>query len=199
MLRSAAIPLAAILGAGASSGYLLPGPPTARANAPGGDDGLLAPGPVPTRAQQVAKLRGGSRDEPFDVLIIGGGATGTGCALDAATRCGGQEARAAAGWESERCARERLAAAGASAARGACSAATTLQDRCAGLQGSGAAPAHTLFWPCARRGLRTALVERGDFGCGTSSKSTKLVHGGVRYLEVSARHRGGGGRGAGRR
>jgi hypothetical protein len=28
------------------------------------------------------------------------------------------------------------------------------------------------------------MVERGDFGCGTSSKSTKLVHGGVRYLEV---------------
>ncbi len=33
------------------------------------------------------------------------------------------------------------------------------------------------------RGIRTALVEREDFGCGTSSKSTKLVHGGVRYLE----------------
>jgi len=33
------------------------------------------------------------------------------------------------------------------------------------------------------RGLRTALVEREDFGSGTSSKSTKLVHGGVRYLE----------------
>ena len=33
------------------------------------------------------------------------------------------------------------------------------------------------------RGLRTALVEREDFASGTSSKSTKLVHGGVRYLE----------------
>jgi glycerol-3-phosphate dehydrogenase len=33
------------------------------------------------------------------------------------------------------------------------------------------------------RGLRTALIEREDFGSGTSSKSTKLVHGGVRYLE----------------
>jgi glycerol-3-phosphate dehydrogenase len=33
------------------------------------------------------------------------------------------------------------------------------------------------------RGLRTVLVERDDFGSGTSSKSTKLVHGGVRYLE----------------
>ncbi len=34
-----------------------------------------------------------------------------------------------------------------------------------------------------RRGLRTALVEAEDFGAGTSSRSTKLVHGGVRYLE----------------
>jgi glycerol-3-phosphate dehydrogenase len=33
------------------------------------------------------------------------------------------------------------------------------------------------------RGLRTALVESSDIGSGTSSRSTKLVHGGVRYLE----------------
>jgi len=75
-------------------------------------------GPVPSRAQQLAKLKESSVDKPYDVLIIGGGGTGTGTALDATTR-----------------------------------------------------------------GLRTALVERGDFACGTSSKSTKLVHGGVRYLE----------------
>lgn len=56
--------------------------------------------------------------ESFDLVIIGGGATGTGCALDGASR-----------------------------------------------------------------GLRVALVERDDFSSGTSSKSTKLVHGGVRYLE----------------
>lgn len=56
--------------------------------------------------------------EPYDLLVIGGGATGTGIALDAVTR-----------------------------------------------------------------GLRVALVERDDFASGTSSKSTKLVHGGVRYLE----------------
>ncbi|KAI8830277.1 FAD dependent oxidoreductase-domain-containing protein [Chytriomyces cf. hyalinus JEL632] len=54
----------------------------------------------------------------FDLLICGGGATGVGCALDAATR-----------------------------------------------------------------GLKVALVERDDFSSGTSSRSTKLVHGGVRYLE----------------
>ncbi len=34
----------------------------------------------------------------------------------------------------------------------------------------------------ASRGLRTLLVERGDFACATSSRSTKLIHGGVRYL-----------------
>jgi glycerol-3-phosphate dehydrogenase len=57
-------------------------------------------------------------DEEFDVLVIGGGITGVGCALDAVSR-----------------------------------------------------------------GLRTALVERDDFAAGTSSKSSKLVHGGIRYLQ----------------
>ncbi|KAL8811519.1 MAG: hypothetical protein Q9223_004080 [Gallowayella weberi] len=58
------------------------------------------------------------KDETYDLLVIGGGATGAGIALDAATR-----------------------------------------------------------------GLKVAMVEREDFASGTSSKSTKLVHGGVRYLE----------------
>ena len=57
-------------------------------------------------------------DERFDVLVVGGGITGAGVALDAATR-----------------------------------------------------------------GLRTALVERHDIASGTSSKSSKLVHGGIRYLQ----------------
>jgi len=35
----------------------------------------------------------------------------------------------------------------------------------------------------ASRGYQTLLLERGDFGQGTSSRSTKLVHGGVRYLK----------------
>lgn len=35
----------------------------------------------------------------------------------------------------------------------------------------------------ALRGLTVALVERGDFGSGTSSKSSRLIHGGLRYLE----------------
>ena len=40
----------------------------------------------------------------------------------------------------------------------------------------------------ALRGLRTALVERDDFGSGTSSRSSRLVHGGVRYLEHGHLH-----------
>ena len=35
----------------------------------------------------------------------------------------------------------------------------------------------------ALRGLRTALVERGDFGAGTSHNSLKLMHGGIRYVQ----------------
>ncbi|KAF7547519.1 hypothetical protein G7Z17_g7665 [Cylindrodendrum hubeiense] len=86
--------------------------------------GKIQPPSLPTpksRAQQLAELRrNGSTDtqEEYDLLVIGGGATGTGIALDAVTR-----------------------------------------------------------------GLKVALVERDDFSSGTSSKSTKLVHGGVRYLE----------------
>ncbi|XP_044743411.1 glycerol-3-phosphate dehydrogenase, mitochondrial isoform X1 [Chrysoperla carnea] len=71
--------------------------------------------PLPPRDHQIKSLQSG---EEFDILIIGGGATGAGCALDAATR-----------------------------------------------------------------GLKTALVEMDDFASGTSSRSTKLIHGGVRYLQ----------------
>ncbi len=35
----------------------------------------------------------------------------------------------------------------------------------------------------ASRGLKTVLVEKGDFASGTSSRSTKLIHGGLRYLK----------------
>ncbi|HTX03464.1 MAG TPA: FAD-dependent oxidoreductase, partial [Candidatus Acidoferrales bacterium] len=62
--------------------------------------------------------RNPSSNDRFDVVIIGGGATGLGCAVDAASR-----------------------------------------------------------------GYRTALFEANTFGAGTSSRSTKLIHGGVRYLE----------------
>ncbi len=40
----------------------------------------------------------------------------------------------------------------------------------------------------ASRGLKAALVERNDFAEGASGRSTKLVHGGVRYLELALRH-----------
>ncbi|XP_044268032.1 glycerol-3-phosphate dehydrogenase, mitochondrial-like isoform X1 [Tribolium madens] len=69
---------------------------------------------LPTRDEQIKSLQ----NDSFDVLVIGGGATGAGCALDAVTR-----------------------------------------------------------------GLKTALVEADDFASGTSSRSTKLIHGGVRYLQ----------------
>src|ERR1700743_3432989 len=62
--------------------------------------------------------RARERAQPWDIIVIGGGATGAGVAVDAATR-----------------------------------------------------------------GYSTLLLEQHDFGKGTSSRATKLVHGGVRYLE----------------
>src|SRR5208337_3572338 len=38
------------------------------------------------------------------------------------------------------------------------------------------------------RGFRVALIDRGDFASGTSSASSKLVHGGLRYLEHGEFH-----------
>jgi glycerol-3-phosphate dehydrogenase len=67
-----------------------------------------------TRQQVISKLD----TEVYDLLVIGGGITGTGIALDAASR-----------------------------------------------------------------GLKTVLVEKNDFAYGTSSRSTKLIHGGLRYLK----------------
>jgi glycerol-3-phosphate dehydrogenase len=51
----------------------------------------------------------------------------------------------------------------------------------AGITGAGTA------LDAASRGLRTALIERDDFASGTSSKSSKLVHGGLRYLKDDPR------------
>ena len=51
----------------------------------------------------------------------------------------------------------------------------------AGITGAGVA------LDAASRGLRTALIEREDFASGTSSKSSKLVHGGLRYLKDDPR------------
>ena len=68
------------------------------------------------REAMLTRIR--ERTEPWDIIVIGGGATGAGVAVDAASR-----------------------------------------------------------------GLSVLLLEREDFAKGTSSRSTKLVHGGVRYLE----------------
>jgi glycerol-3-phosphate dehydrogenase len=68
-------------------------------------------------AQRISALKSLASEE-FDVLIIGGGVTGVGAALDAASR-----------------------------------------------------------------GLKVALVENQDIAAGTSSRSSKLIHGGLRYLE----------------
>jgi glycerol-3-phosphate dehydrogenase len=46
-----------------------------------------------------------------------------------------------------------------------------------GISGAGAAMA------AARRGYKTILLEKGDFASGTSSRSSKMIHGGLRYLQ----------------
>ena len=52
----------------------------------------------------------------------------------------------------------------------------------AGITGAGIAR------DAAMRGMRVALVEREDFASGTSSRSSRLVHGGIRYLEHGEMH-----------
>ncbi len=44
-----------------------------------------------------------------------------------------------------------------------------------------------IAFEAARRGLSVALVDAGDFGGATSSASSKLVHGGFRYLPMNGR------------
>ncbi len=50
----------------------------------------------------------------------------------------------------------------------------------AGITGAGIAR------DAALRGFRTALIDKADFGAGTSSHSSRLIHGGIRYLEQGA-------------
>ena len=38
-------------------------------------------------------------------------------------------------------------------------------------------------WDAVLRGFKTALIDKGDFGSGTSSNSLKIIHGGLRYLQ----------------
>lgn len=79
---------------------------------------------------------------------------------------------------------ERLAAAGPVAVAGRRALLSTLADEPfdfliigGGIVGAGVAR------EAALAGFRTALVERDDFASGTSSRSSRLIHGGVRYLE----------------
>lgn len=86
------LPAAAAAGAFAAvsgAGYLITSQPRWATGAHGaGDDGVEMLERVPSRRQQLSRLHGSTRENPFDLLIIGGGATGTGCAVDAVTRCG---------------------------------------------------------------------------------------------------------------
>ena len=50
--------------------------------------------------------------------------------------------------------------------------------------GAGATGA-SVAYEAMKRGLKVGLVDAGDIGSGTSSRSTKLLHGGVRYLELA--------------
>ena len=63
---------------------------------------------------------------------------------------------------------------------------TGMDDTCYDLLiiGGGASGA-CVAYEAVRRGLRVALLEANDFASGTSSRSTKLLHGGVRYLELA--------------
>ena len=42
----------------------------------------------------------------------------------------------------------------------------------------------TIAYDCAQRGLSVALIERGDFGSGTSFNHLRTIHGGLRYLQT---------------
>ena len=95
--------------------------------------------PFPTRSEQLKALE----DEVYDVLVIGGGATGAGCALDSVSR--GKSSN----W----------------------------------LNSSPISIRNIKISISIFLGLKTALVELDDFSSGTSSRSTKLLHGGVRYLQ----------------
>ena len=44
-------------------------------------------------------------------------------------------------------------------------------------------------WDAALRGLTVALVEKGDFGGATSAASSKLIHGGIRFLQQGLLHK----------
>lgn len=60
---------------------------------------------------------------------------------------------------------------------------TLAGTRCDALIIGGGIYGAALAWEAALRGLRVALIERGDFGGGASANSLKTIHGGLRYLQ----------------
>lgn len=80
------LPYLGFVSAAVGSGYLVSSRTVLARDDGDGPNGQLVE-PLPSRAQQLSKLRGSAPHRPFDLLIIGGGATGAGCAVDAATRC----------------------------------------------------------------------------------------------------------------
>lgn len=84
MLSSKIAPWLGVLGLGAGGGIML------QSNNPGEPSEVQLSAEIPSRKQQVQRLAASKpykqKQNPFDVLIIGGGATGAGIALDAATR-----------------------------------------------------------------------------------------------------------------
>jgi hypothetical protein len=81
MISARLAPWLGVLGLGAGGGIMLNSTQEQE-----GEHLMLATAAVPSRQQQVAALSTSRPNQPFDLLIIGGGATGTGIAVDAATR-----------------------------------------------------------------------------------------------------------------
>lgn len=79
MLSSRLAPWLGVLGLGAGGGILL------NTGDSEGDQYQLT-AKVPSRQQQLSTLSSSKPNQPFDLLVIGGGATGSGIAVDAATR-----------------------------------------------------------------------------------------------------------------
>lgn len=79
--RAIAVGVAGCVGAAATAYKKYGSPEGAQTAAP-----LDVSAALPGRSAQLAHLRQADATKPFDVLIIGGGATGTGCAVDALSR-----------------------------------------------------------------------------------------------------------------
>ncbi|ESP00771.1 hypothetical protein LOTGIDRAFT_238523 [Lottia gigantea] len=128
--------------------------------------------PLPAYLPPRDELHKALQTEEFDVLVIGGGATGCGVALDAVSRvigCVATECGVALDAVSR--------VIGCVATE--CGVALDAVSRVIGCVATECGVA----LDAVSRGLKTGLVEKFDYSSGTSSRSTKLIHGGVRYLQ----------------